>query len=271
MTTLSGRTLGRMRTTFSGGSPDSPNSAITSSQDLFEPIWLDYASSFPEATLEFGVRVESVAESADGVLITTRRLVSGAEGYDGDSRGSNEDTRQSDSVESDWSGHSTGAVFSDETQTLRAKYIISCDGWHSTVREQFGVGFDGPRDLSSQVNCLFRADMRRFVPKREDGSMHGAILFWITDPDAYNGVFQPVDPLHEHRWMTQIGFDPSRESLADFTPERCKECIYSAVGASDFPIEVLSTNAWSMNASVALEYRLGEHGRIFLAGDVSCT
>ena len=73
MTTLSGRTLGRMRTTFSGGSPDSPNSAITSSQDLFEPIWLDYASSFPEATLEFGVRVESVAEMVESSAVVDTR------------------------------------------------------------------------------------------------------------------------------------------------------------------------------------------------------
>lgn len=148
--------------------------------------------------------------------------------------------------------------------------MIGCDGWHSTIREQFGVGFDGPRDLSNQVNRLFKADLREYVPKQENGEMAGAILFWITDPNAYQGVFQPVDPLHEHRWMTQIGFSPTRgESLEDFTPEVCKAKIYSAVGTDDFDIEILSTNAWSMNASVALHYRLGEHGKIFLAGDAA--
>lgn len=137
-----------MHTVFSGGSEHSPNKAITSSQDLFEPIWLEYAESFEEATIGFGTKVERVDESAEGgeykqssfdqssagtswlsfdrllvvaVVVTTRRLVSTAEGLDGDTRGSNEDMRGSDSVESDWGGHQTGAVYSDETETVRAK------------------------------------------------------------------------------------------------------------------------------------------------------
>ncbi len=144
-----------------------------------------------------------------------------------------------------------------EHTTVRADYLVAADGPRSPVREQLGIGQNGPGDLFHNVSITFTsrglADVvgdRRFI------------VCYLTSPDA-DGALLPVD--NRERWVFHAPWHPEQgETIEEFTDERCREHIRRAVGVPDLDVEITGRAAWHAAERVAERYA---DRRVFLAGD----
>ncbi|WP_327693335.1 FAD-dependent oxidoreductase [Streptomyces sp. NBC_00459] len=144
-----------------------------------------------------------------------------------------------------------------EHTTIRADYLVAADGPRSPVREQLGIGQNGPGDLFHNVSVTFTsrglADVvgdRRFI------------VCYLTSPDA-DGALLPVD--NRERWVFHAPWHPEQgETIEEFTDERCREHIRRAVGVPDLDVEITGRAAWHAAERVAERYA---DRRVFLAGD----
>jgi 2-polyprenyl-6-methoxyphenol hydroxylase-like FAD-dependent oxidoreductase len=134
---------------------------------------------------------------------------------------------------------------------VRARYVVGCDGMHSTVREQAGIGFSGNRYQESFV----LADVR---------------MRWPYPRDEVNLFFSPrglvvVAPLPEQRFRVVATLDdaPERPVAADV------QSLLDARGPSNAPATVTDV-VWSSRFRV--HHRLADsyrRGSVFLAGDAA--
>lgn len=134
--------------------------------------------------------------------------------------------------------------------TLRASYMIACDGNRSSVREALGIQRKGPGHLRTMRSVLFRASLDHHLEK-------GVHQFEIDQPDLQ--AF--LTTYNDSRWVLMFKDDAERseaELLAD---------IRKAIG-KDVPVEILTTGRWDLTALVAERF---SSGRVFLAGDAAHT
>lgn len=143
-----------------------------------------------------------------------------------------------------------------ERESVWAEYLVAADGNRSPIRQQLGISRSGEMTFQHTMNIVFRADLSAFLPRRA--------LFWIiANPGFAGGLVSTADP---HRWQLTTAFDPTGESEADFTPERCIRLVRAAVGSDDLPVEIEAVASWEQGVGVAERYR---DGRVFLAGDAA--
>ncbi|AHI01119.1 FAD-dependent monooxygenase [Kutzneria albida] len=132
---------------------------------------------------------------------------------------------------------------------IRAEHVVGADGVRSQVREQLGVRTTGPGPIGTEnTSVLFRADLTELSQGND------FLLCEVRNPEA-PGMLISMDAVD--RWVFHTGVATS----AGRTPE---ELVRSALGATDLPIEVLSTMSWQVNGRLAETFRVG---RVFLAGD----
>lgn len=140
---------------------------------------------------------------------------------------------------------------------IESRYLIGADGAESAVRKHAGIAMEGPTELQHRIMINFEADLRGIV-----GSAP-AILYWTLDPAAM-GSFIAYDLGGNLVFMHR--YDPTRESVADFGPQRCAALVRAAIGDPDIAITVRHALPWTMSVQVAQHYRAG---RVFLAGDAA--
>lgn len=143
------------------------------------------------------------------------------------------------------------------TATVLADYVIGADGATSWVRQHRGIAMTGMPALAQQINICFHADLTDVIGDRK------AVIYWTINSTA-RGVFVAMDG--QHRWTYNFEYDPALESVADFSPERCRHIIRDALGTAEVRIEIQSVGAWTMCAETASRYR---DGRVFLVGDAA--
>ena len=174
-------------------------------------------SATPRLRLEYETTLEELTEAADAVVATVRRAETG------------------------------------ETEEIRARYVVGCDGAASGVRELLGVEMDGAGVLTYTTNIIFRC--------AELDSLH-------DKGESYRWIFIG----EEGTWATLVainGRDRWRFSLIGGerpgvpSAEEIQAAIRRAVGV-DREYEVLSVLPWVRREGVARSYW---QGRIFLAGD----
>ncbi|WP_432095000.1 FAD-dependent monooxygenase [Streptomyces sp. bgisy100] len=143
--------------------------------------------------------------------------------------------------------------------TVRARYLVAADGARSPVRSALGIAVSGPGELGQPlVSVLFRSDLRDLT-----GS-HTFVMCDITTPEAAGGLL-PVDG--DREWIYHTRYDPAAgQSLQDFTPERCRALVRSAVGVPGLEVEIVDVLPWQVRAAVADRFR---SGRVLLAGDAA--
>lgn len=141
-------------------------------------------------------------------------------------------------------------------ETLTADYLVNGEGAAGRLRQSIGIDVEGIPELGQQINMYFHADLSEWTTSESE------LLFWVLNTGC-PGVFIR---LGGNRWTFHTGFDPVREAVADYTPERCRELIRLAVGAPDLEIDVHSVGTWSLGANTACQYR---QGRVFLVGDAA--
>ncbi len=143
----------------------------------------------------------------------------------------------------------------DGHRIVHADYVVASDGAAGTLRDELGIGMAGLPELGRQLNIYFHADLS---PWTDDDP---ALLIWLINARS-PGVLIGMDG--DHRWTLNRPFDPARESLTDYTADRCVELVRTAVGSSDLAVDIRSVGTWTMAARTAATYRAG---RVLLAGD----
>ena len=145
----------------------------------------------------------------------------------------------------------------DDTSTVRAAYVIGADGAHSAVRDLTGITMEGPGDLGAYLATLFRAPMADVVGARR----HGLYMLMRQGPPW---VFLPTD--RHDRWVFSLTWDPTRETRADYPPERLADLIREGAGVPDLEPEIVWTGDFTFAAQIADRYR---ERRVFIVGDAA--
>jgi 3-(3-hydroxy-phenyl)propionate hydroxylase len=139
-----------------------------------------------------------------------------------------------------------------ETESIRVKYVLACDGGSSHTREQLGVQLIG--DTLSVRWVVIDCRVKRWWPNRH---MH---TFWS---DARRPVVDIPLGLGNHRWEFPLNPD---ESDADFqTPEQLWKLLNS-LGVTENEVEIHQHAFYNHHVRHADRWRVG---RVLLCGDAA--
>jgi 2-polyprenyl-6-methoxyphenol hydroxylase-like FAD-dependent oxidoreductase len=187
-------------------------------QHWLAPLLTEALGVHPEGPVRFRWRVDGIVAHDDGVVATVT------------------------------------VVHTGEVVTVRAAYVVACDGASSPIRTACGV--DAQPRYPSQMfrNILFRAPRLR----AQLGTSN-ALVYFLTSPSMLRYPLRSMDGNALYR-LTASGEDSSMTK----SPE---ELLRAAI-ALDTPVEVLSDAPWHLMHRVADRYRAG---RILFVGDAAHT
>ncbi|MFB6731049.1 FAD-dependent oxidoreductase [Bacillus mobilis] len=145
----------------------------------------------------------------------------------------------------------------EEESIIHCDYVIAADGAKSKIREQLGISTEGRGTIGGYyMNIYFEADLSEFI----QGDAFGFTM--VLHPEVL-GALIPVD--NERRWIYHVSYDPLKgERPEDFTIERCKQIIQTAIGSTNIEAEIVSVLPWEATESTATKF---QDDRIFLVGD----
>ncbi|EFI65625.1 FAD-dependent monooxygenase [Bacillus anthracis] len=145
----------------------------------------------------------------------------------------------------------------EEESIIHCDYVIAADGAKSKIREQLGISAEGRGTIGGYyMNIYFEADVSEFM----QGDAFGFTM--VLHPEVL-GALIPVD--NERRWIYHVSYDPLKgERPEDFTIERCKQIIQTAIGSTNVEPEIVSVLPWEATESTATKF---QDNRIFLVGD----
>jgi 2-polyprenyl-6-methoxyphenol hydroxylase-like FAD-dependent oxidoreductase len=137
------------------------------------------------------------------------------------------------------------------TRTLRARYLVGCDGPAGTIREQLGIRLEGRGTIARSLNLYFRsAELASFHDKG------WARFYRVIDETGCWGELIPMDG--RELWRLTVFDAPLSEAEPDF--------LLRKMAGGAFPYEMLSVSPWDRRDYVATRYRVG---RAFIAGDAA--
>ncbi|WP_431953890.1 FAD-dependent monooxygenase [Nocardia lijiangensis] len=143
----------------------------------------------------------------------------------------------------------------DGPASIRADYLVGCDGGHSTVRRICGIGFPGDEPVSSWVVGDVRLD---------------------SPPDG-NGIFGRNERIGTYQisraesgWfrLSLMRTTPPADRSAPVTLDELREVMRDGLGTDYGLREARWTSRFSDGFRQATHYR---QGRVFLAGDAAHT
>lgn len=151
-----------------------------------------------------------------------------------------------------------------EEKTIRAGYLVACDGGSSAIRKKLGIRMNGRGKMRPNVSFYFRSPEFLRIHDRGLGN-----LYFIFAPDSF-GLFTAIDGRDE--WNFQFYFlDPAKRT-DDLDPGAV---LARAVGRP-FPFELKGVQHWWHHQSIARSWGSrfpagldGAPGRVFLAGDAA--
>jgi 2-polyprenyl-6-methoxyphenol hydroxylase-like FAD-dependent oxidoreductase len=183
-------------------------------QNYLEPVICDFAASFDAVEVRHGWRLTGFTQDAEGVTARIERT--------------------------DGSGG----------ETVRARYLVGCDGGRSLVRKTLDIPWTGRGALARNQSIYFEAP--GFLESHPRGP---GTLLWTLAPDL-RGVFITIDG--DRLWTYNTYFVKDGDKAEDPAKRVCR-----AIGR-DIPVKVLSVQPWTGYQVVAERYR---HDRVFLCGD----
>ncbi|MFD2474561.1 FAD-dependent oxidoreductase [Amycolatopsis silviterrae] len=137
-----------------------------------------------------------------------------------------------------------------QTETVRARWLVGCDGGRSVVRKQAGIGFDG--ETNERIRMLV-ADVKA------DGLDRGTWRMWWCDEGFVSLCPLPSTDLFQYQASIRDDTDLGRATLQTILDQRS--------GGTDVRLhEPEWTSVWRSNTRLADRYR---QGRVFLAGDAA--
>ena len=164
-----------------------------------------------------------------------------------------------ESVSQDGQGAGVGIAerASGRKETLRAAYIVGCDGSRSAVRQQAGI----TQTLSDHDRRMALLVFRSRELNALVAPFKGKSFFNVLHPrlQGYWQFFGRVDA--DETWFFHAPVDPgaTRDNL-DY-----RALLHAAAGA-EFAVEIEYIGFWDLRFAIADEYR---KGRIFIAGDAA--
>jgi putative polyketide hydroxylase len=149
---------------------------------------------------------------------------------------------------------------SEDSETIRADYLVAADGVHSPIRKSLAVTTSGYGAVPIFVVFIyFKAPWRQFVAHLGDGD-----AVQIKNPDV-EGIF--VVAKGDLGVFITTYFPDKGESAEQFTPERCADLLTKAIG-EQINIEIVDVAAWQPYERVADQFQCG---RTFFVGDAGHT
>lgn len=189
-------------------------------QTFMEPILLRHAAALPGVTLHNRTELSGFAQDAEGVTVQLRDLDSGA------------------------------------TRSVRARYLIGCDGGSSTVRKAMGAQLEGTAVIQRVQSSFIRA------PGLIGRMRHAPAWSHYNYNPRRCGVVFAIDGretwlVHNHLNANEPEFDSVDRDWA----------IRQILGVDgDFRYEIVTKEDWIARRLVANRFR---NGRVFIAGDAA--
>ncbi|MGW4773878.1 FAD-dependent monooxygenase [Nocardia sp. NPDC004278] len=143
------------------------------------------------------------------------------------------------------------------TSLIRADYLIAADGAASPIRRALGIEGWEVAPTHHYINAFVRTDLTGVLGGRTFSQCE-------ISNDTVRALVLSKNNTDE--WSFHLEYDPTRESAADYSDQRCVELIRAAIGVPDIAVELLARSAWDTGSFVADEYR---RGRVFLTGDAA--
>lgn len=146
----------------------------------------------------------------------------------------------------------------DGGETLRADYLIGCDGGRSTVRKAIGVSFEG---FTYPERFLVLTTPHDFFARRF------AVRNYVLDPTQWCALFKVADTGPPGLWRTVFPAEPGEgrsdaHCLSDAYVLAQIRGLDAGLGLDD----IVHRNLYAVNQRVAGGFRLG---RVFIAGDAA--
>jgi 2-polyprenyl-6-methoxyphenol hydroxylase-like FAD-dependent oxidoreductase len=140
-------------------------------------------------------------------------------------------------------------------RTVRARYLVACDGAASPVRKALGIG--SLRD-SSDVRARWQGAYVRLPGLRERIPHAPAVQYYLLNPRRM--ILGSLDG----RDLWRVTY-PLQDAEAP-APDEVRSTVAHALDSPVTAVEVLDTREWSGDAVVAESFR---SGRVLLAGDAA--
>lgn len=193
-------------------------------QMFIEPVLRQQAQTYKSVSLVLGLRAQSIDVAADCVTVLARSTVT------------------------------------DEFTTLKARYVVGCDGPRSMVRKTCGIRYSGQ---SEEVRDFFGGQMLSVYFK--SSSLYGVLgkkkawQYWAVNA-VQRGLLIAIDGVDQFLFCLQLTPGQTPESV-DFT-----SALFAAIGAP-FEFELIATGPWQ--AGFTLVADKFSKGRAFIAGDAA--
>jgi 2-polyprenyl-6-methoxyphenol hydroxylase-like FAD-dependent oxidoreductase len=162
-------------------------------------------------------------------------------------------------------GHEVSAVEQDgdgvTAGEVRGRYLVACDGGHSTVRKLLGVAFPGSAGRMSAVvaDITLASRSAAVLGTREHFSRH------IKAAGGFFGVLAPIEgDLFRLMFGKLSGEGPSRETPV--AAEEVREALHAVYGPQTELGELRGASRFSDATRLVERYR---EGRVFFAGDAA--
>lgn len=223
LTSLNGYELGRERFPSMGADRPpavSPQKRERCPQNMFDPILRKFASSFPSVEIRYGTEFLGLQDGADGVTAYVRDVGTGAE------------------------------------TTLRAKFLVGCDGGHSSVANALGITYAGSGVLTYTTNVIFRTADLNALHDKDPG-----YRYIFINAEGTWGTLVAINGRDQWR-MSIIG---SGEERRGYSEDEIRAFAYRCMGRA-FDLEILTTVPWRRSELVANSYG---RGRVHIAGDAA--
>ncbi len=206
--------------------PETPEKKQRCPQIWMQPILADAVRANPHADLRLGHRLESFEDTGSEVIAQANERAT------------------------------------DARLTIRAQYLIGCDGAASGVRERLGIATSG-RALGYSVNILFRAPQ---LTRRH--RMGEAERYLFVGPEGTWGNVTVIDG--DALWRLTVLGAEQKLDLASFDARAwVRRALGTEVaGCAAIDFEVLSVAPWRRSEMLAERFLVG---RVLLAGDACHT
>ncbi|HEV3330269.1 MAG TPA: FAD-dependent monooxygenase [Bryobacteraceae bacterium] len=149
---------------------------------------------------------------------------------------------------------------SGKTATVRARYLVACDGAHSQIRQALGIRMLGHGELSKSVTIYFRGQVGPLLRGRN----LSVIYVYNSELTGFFRIEKPFDS----GFLAVNSVGPPEHPVTDvwtgLSDERCQELMRAALGVCDIPLTIENVMKWQATADNAERF---SDGRVFLAGD----
>lgn len=200
-----------------------PEPQLRASQIYLEPLLLKRALSFPQVEVRLGRRVTAF-DDANGVVEISHQSTSG------------------------------------ETETIRANYLVGCDGGRSFVRQQLAIPLQGEGGLTLEfMGGAMQATFFKAPGLNQRRKYPYAWQNWIILP-GLRALLLVIDPQQE---TFLLHYQLPADGAA---PLAFQDVLDRIVGAPT-PAEILSAASW--RAGLGLVAKTLRQGNCFIAGDAA--